>query len=141
MDRACNANWDKPKGPNETLTDYERAVEKVPRMQYKGTNFTSMSNALNRVLKSSYPNNTKECQNWTVQELHRFQEEVFSMRLLSLFNLISLNPYQDSKFYFRETTMQFIYSESSDSRQISHCKINVSCFFIFFIHPTFNYRT
>jgi len=103
MDRACNATWDKPKGPNETLTDYERAVEKVPRMQYKGTNFTSMSNALNMVLKSSYPNNTKECQKWTVQELHRFQEEVFSMR---------------------ETTMQFIYSESSDSRKISHCKIN-----------------
>ena len=80
MKKKCGIDLFKPKDPNYTLTDTERAVEKVPRVHYKGSNFSSMSLALNNALKSSYPNNTKECRNWTVQELHQFQEEVFSHR-------------------------------------------------------------
>ena len=80
MYKKCGADWSKSKDSDYVLTDTERAVEKVPREQYKGQNFSSMSLTLNNALITANPNNTKDCKDWEIEELHQFQEEVFSLR-------------------------------------------------------------
>ena len=77
LDKACGTNWSEP---SENLTDEERAIEKVPRDDYKGTTFTDMAQVLNNWLSASNPGFTKPCNKWTVQELQNLQEIVFGHR-------------------------------------------------------------
>lgn len=95
LDKACGTNWSEP---SENLTDEERAIEKVPRNDYKGTTFTDMAVVLNNWLSASNP--TKPCNNWTVQELQNFQEIVFG---------------------HRDVNFEFIYSKTDDNRQMGIC--------------------
>lgn len=61
-----------------TADDLKRARTKIPRQSHKGTNFANMSAKLNGFLKR-YPN-TKECDQWKVQELQQFQALMLMMR-------------------------------------------------------------
>ena len=74
LDKACGKSWRKAGDPN----DKERAEEKVPRDHYKGSNFSQMAAVLNHWISSANP--TKPCNNWTVQELQKFQEMVYEKR-------------------------------------------------------------
>jgi len=57
--------------PEPAVSDLRRARTKVPRSTHKGDNFKSMAGKLNSIV-SQY-GNTKECAEWTAEELQRFQ--------------------------------------------------------------------
>merc|ERR1711959_300509 len=61
-----------------TSADLKRARTKVPRKSHKGTDFANMTEKLNGFLKQ-YPN-TKECDQWKVEELQQFQTLMLMMR-------------------------------------------------------------
>jgi len=61
-----------------TTADLKRARTKVPRKSHKGTDFANMTEKLNGFLKQ-YPN-TKECDQWKVEELQQFQTLMLMMR-------------------------------------------------------------
>ena len=115
LDKACGTKWSEP---SEDLTDEERAIEKVPRDDYKGTTFTDMALVLNNWLSAANP--TKPCNNWTVQELQNFQEIVFGHRYF----IISCTFCK--WFLFRDVNFEFIYSKTEDNRQMGICNTNVS---------------
>jgi len=57
--------------PEPEVSDLRRARTKVPRSTHKGDGFKSMTEKLNSIV-SQY-GNTKECAEWTAEELQRFQ--------------------------------------------------------------------
>jgi len=60
------------------VADLKRARTKIPRNSHKGTHFAHMSEKLNGFLKQYL--NTKECQDWNVEELQQFQTLMLMMR-------------------------------------------------------------
>merc|ERR1712046_231988 len=70
---------DAVESPSEpaSIDDLKRARTKVPRKTHKGTDFANMSEKLNGFLKQ-YPN-TKECDQWKVEELQQFQTLMLMM--------------------------------------------------------------
>lgn len=57
--------------PNPAESDLWRARSKVPRSSRKGDDFRTMTEKLNAII-SQY-GNSKECAEWTAEELQRFQ--------------------------------------------------------------------
>jgi hypothetical protein len=54
-----------------SVSDLKRARTKVPRESHKGSHFSDMSEKLNGFLKRYAT--TKECKDWTAEELQQFQ--------------------------------------------------------------------
>jgi hypothetical protein len=61
-----------------TSGDLKRARTKIPRSSHKGTHFANMSEKLNGFLKKYL--NTKECQEWSAEELQRLQVLMLMMK-------------------------------------------------------------
>merc|ERR1711972_1007634 len=59
--------------------DLQRARTKIPRKAYKGDDFGSMSETLNKWLLLHAPN-SKSCDEWTVDELQKLQVQLFVLR-------------------------------------------------------------
>lgn len=59
--------------------DLQRARTKVPGAAYKGSDFTGMSNTLNKWLVKHAPN-SRECDAWTVEELQKLQVQLLVLR-------------------------------------------------------------
>jgi hypothetical protein len=59
--------------------DLTRARTKVPRADFRGENFDSMSETLNGWLLQRAPN-SRECDAWTVEELQQLQFQLFALR-------------------------------------------------------------
>ena len=54
--------------------DHTRARTKVPRQDYKGVDFSNMSQVLNHWLNSSYEATLLcDCEMWSVEELQKLQ--------------------------------------------------------------------
>jgi len=69
-----------PVGHNQASSkDLKRARQKVPGAAYKGSDFSSMSQTLNKWLLKHAPN-SRECDQWTVEELQKLQVELFQLR-------------------------------------------------------------
>merc|ERR1712091_394447 len=66
---------------DELLTPAEitRAYQKKPGKEYTGKDFFEMSENLNQMLKNSGVM-TKDCSEWSVEELQKFQEKIFMLR-------------------------------------------------------------
>jgi hypothetical protein len=65
-----------------TNTNTARAIEKVPRAQYKGSTFSNMSNTLNMWLAASAA--VKPCDEWSAQELQELSATLYLARDLQL---------------------------------------------------------
>jgi hypothetical protein len=61
-----------------TADDLKRSRTKIPRKSHKGSHFEDMSGKLNGFLKRY--SNTKECNEWKVEELQQFQALMLMMR-------------------------------------------------------------
>merc|ERR1712147_491409 len=86
-----------PAGQNKAhASDLKRAKSKVPRDEFKGNDFESMSATLNEYLLRHAPN-SKDCDLWTVEELQELQ--------LSLLML-------------RDTQLNDVYHDMNDRRKI-----------------------
>jgi hypothetical protein len=86
-----------PAGDNSaSSSDLKRARTKVPRDDFKGDDFGSMSQTLNKYLQKHAPN-SKECDLWTMEELQQLQ--------ISLLML-------------RDTQLNDLYHETDDNRKI-----------------------
>lgn len=79
------------------VSDLKRARSKVPRAAYKGDNFQNMSSTLNRWILKQAPN-SKNCDDFTVEELQRIQMTLYMLR----------DPQLDD-----------VYQKSHDNRRIS----------------------
>jgi len=62
-----------------TVVDLKRARTKVPRAEYKGDDFQSMSATLNKWLMKDAPN-ARDCEEFTVQELQALQAQLYVLR-------------------------------------------------------------
>jgi hypothetical protein len=60
-------------------SDLKRAKSKVPRDEFKGNDFESMSSTLNEYLLRHAPN-SKDCDLWTVEELQELQLSLLMLR-------------------------------------------------------------
>merc|ERR1719163_486660 len=78
--------------------DLQRARTKVPRAQWKGEAFDSMSQVLNGHLKKMFPK-TKPCSEWSAKELQDYQEMLYA---------------------HKHADLDSIYSGSSDNRRLRH---------------------
>jgi len=70
-----------PKEPSATslnAADHSRAINKVPRHDYKGVDFSDMSQVLNTKLNGSY--HVRACEKWDVEELQDLQRLLHKMR-------------------------------------------------------------
>jgi len=61
------------------VQDLKRARTKLPRVEFKGHNFQTMSKTLNGWLLKHAPNSVA-CHAWTIDELQQFQRLLFSLR-------------------------------------------------------------
>merc|ERR1712232_826673 len=61
------------------VKDLTRARTKVPRTEYKGSSFQSMSKNLNHWLLRHAPNSRK-CEDWTVEDLQQLQRTLLEIR-------------------------------------------------------------
>jgi len=69
-----------PAGDDKAHTsDLKRAKSKVPRDEFKGNDFESMSSTLNEYLLRHAPN-SKDCDLWTVEELQELQLSLLMLR-------------------------------------------------------------
>ena len=84
-----------------TKKDHARAMNKVPRHDYKGMDFSHMSQVLNTWLNNSV--NVKACEQWDVEEIQRLQSLLFTMR---------------------ESHFDDIYQATSDSRRLRFNDLN-----------------
>lgn len=78
------ANWavatGEPLGAGQMLnTDLKRARTKVPRAEYRGSDFEDMSETLNGWLLKHAPN-SRECDSFAVEELQQLQAQLLSLR-------------------------------------------------------------
>jgi hypothetical protein len=62
-----------------SVQDLTRARTKVPRTEYKGSSFQSMSKTLNHWLLKHAPNSRK-CEEWSVEELQQLQRTLLGVR-------------------------------------------------------------
>jgi len=60
-------------------SDIRRSRTKVPSSAHRGATFTSMAQTLNSFLRSGYPQ-TKECAEWSAEELKKFQLMMLLLR-------------------------------------------------------------
>mmetsp|Transcript_80213 Transcript_80213/g.186248 ORF Transcript_80213/g.186248 Transcript_80213/m.186248 type:complete len:503 (+) Transcript_80213:106-1614(+) len=65
--------------PQARKVDLQRARTRVPRAQYRGSDFHSMSNTLNDVLRKRTPR-SRECELWSVEELQQLQLLLLMLR-------------------------------------------------------------
>jgi len=87
-----------PAGTNTAAaSDLKRARSKVPRDEYKGDDFGSMSETLNKYLTKHAPK-SKSCDQWTMEELQQLQ--------ISLLML-------------RDTQLNDVYHDTDDNRKIN----------------------
>eukprot|EP00927_Polykrikos_kofoidii_P077590 TRINITY_DN74522_c0_g1_i1.p1 TRINITY_DN74522_c0_g1~~TRINITY_DN74522_c0_g1_i1.p1 ORF type:complete len:554 (+),score=92.11 TRINITY_DN74522_c0_g1_i1:74-1735(+) len=63
--------------------DLRRARAKVPRAEWKGSGFNSMSQVLNGHLKKMFPM-TKPCHEWAAEELQSYQTKLFAYKHVDL---------------------------------------------------------
>lgn len=61
------------------VNDLRRARSKVPRDEYKGDDFSSMSQTLNKYLQKHAPQ-SKQCDLWTMEELQQLQISLLMLR-------------------------------------------------------------
>jgi len=73
--------------------DHVRAVNKVPRHDYKGMDFGHMSQVLNRWLKDSH--HVKPCDEWEVEELQELQSLLYMLRHTDLDDIYQMT--EDSR--------------------------------------------
>jgi len=78
--------------------DLHRAKTKVPRPPFKGETPHAMGEALNRAMKSMFPN-TKPCEQWTADELQAYQTQLYK---------------------YRHQDFDSIYQSSADNRRLLH---------------------
>jgi len=91
------ATQDQPMGHALSgVADLQRARAKVPRVEYRGGDFSSMSTALNGWLLKHAPR-SQECEKWSVEELQELQ-----LRLLLL----------------RDPQLDDVYHDAQDSRRL-----------------------
>jgi len=81
--------------------DLQRARTKVPRAEFKGKTFDSMSDVLNGHMKKMFPK-TKPCDEWTAADLQAYQSVLYS---------------------YKHDELSAIYSVSSDNRRMNHDSI------------------
>lgn len=75
---SMGGRWELGRSDGSVARDLQRAKTKVPRQSRRGTHFADMSDKLN-VFLHKYKN-WKECREWTVDELQRFQLQVLALR-------------------------------------------------------------
>jgi len=80
------------------LRDLQRAKAKVPRAEWKGKNFNSMSDVLNGHLKKMFPV-TKPCEEWSAEDLQTYQELLYG---------------------YKHDGFDSIYAGSKDNRRMRH---------------------
>lgn len=61
-------------------SDVARAKTKVPRKQFKGKTFPHMSAKLNAILQRDPLVETRKCSEWSLDELHQLQTQLFQLR-------------------------------------------------------------
>jgi hypothetical protein len=81
-----------------SVSDLKRARTKVPRAEYKGNDFQSMSSTLNKWLLKEAPN-SKDCDEFTVEELQRIQIMLFGLR---------------------DPELNTVYNQTADKRRMQH---------------------
>jgi len=83
-EEAAPANYlemmNQPAGDDKAgATDLRRARSKVPRDDFKGDDFQSMSQTLNKYLQKHAPQ-SKDCDLWTMEELQQLQVSLLMLR-------------------------------------------------------------